>query len=425
MSNFKAMKAVLLGILLIYSTSNAQWTLDTVITAGTNTSGIAITSDGSKLVVTNNTDPGEIRIISASDFSISTIDISSIENYPNSVTIAPNDSVAIINTMHKTIFINLYSNAVLGSVSAPCAGTTLYGIAVTPNNQTAVFPDLSSDCTQQGVRLLDASGKSSQSTFIPVNTSGELYGIALTPDGSSAVLTTFSSDFPKKVNMQTSEVQNITGITSGSYGIAMLHNANEAIIYDGDSLDLVSLNTNSLIKKIAGLSYNTNFQNIAVTGNDKYAFAVGAFEKLVISLTADTVVQTFSSGGTNVASNSDGSTFYVTDSYNGTVRVYKNQTVSGVDVAGNQSPSGFVLQQNYPNPFNPSTTIGYTIPDGSFVTLKIFDILGREIFSLINKYQTKGNYNLDFNASKLQSGIYFYQLKAGKYIAVKKMLVLK
>jgi hypothetical protein len=90
-----------------------------------------------------------------------------------------------------------------------------------------------------------------------------------------------------------------------------------------------------------------------------------------------------------------------------------------------QLPSAFNLSQNYPNPFNPTTTINYSVPISSFVTIKVYDVLGREIETLVNEEKTAGNYSVLFNAGKLSSGVYFYQLKAGDYTSVKKMILLK
>ncbi len=390
------------------ASAQVQWALDTVIETGAYSSGIAITSDGSKLVVTNNTNPGTVKVISTSNYAVSNIDISSIENYPNGVTITPNDSTALVNTTHKTVFIDLKNNSIAGNSTAPCASTTLYGIAVTPNSQYAIIPDLSSGCTQQGLRSIDATGRTSGSSFIQVTTSGELYGIAITPDGTSAIVTTYSLDSPKKVNLITSGVQNITGM-SGSYGVAILHSGNEALIFDGDSLDRVSLISNSVTKKISYLTYNTNFQNIAITTDDKYAFVIGSFEKLIISLANDSVIQTFSAGGTNVATTSDGSRFFVTDSYNGTVRVYKNVTPSRVENDNTVLPSDYELHQNYPNPFNPSTTIRYQLSVISNVSLKVFDMLGRDVATLVNERKPSGSYQAEWNAAGMPSGVYFYR----------------
>ena len=90
-----------------------------------------------------------------------------------------------------------------------------------------------------------------------------------------------------------------------------------------------------------------------------------------------------------------------------------------------QFPIGFSLSQNYPNPFNPSTTIKYSIPKLSFVTLKVYDILGKEVSTLINEEKPAGIYQVEFKAANLPSGVYFYSIRAGKYVETKKMILMK
>jgi len=85
----------------------------------------------------------------------------------------------------------------------------------------------------------------------------------------------------------------------------------------------------------------------------------------------------------------------------------------------------FLLEQNYPNPFNPSTTIKYQIPEKSFVTIKVYDVLGNELTTLVNEEKPSGSYEVEFDGTNLTSGIYFYQLRAGKYVETKKMVLLK
>ena len=85
----------------------------------------------------------------------------------------------------------------------------------------------------------------------------------------------------------------------------------------------------------------------------------------------------------------------------------------------------FSLYQNYPNPFNPSTTIKYSIPKQSYATLKVFDVLGREVATLADGEHAQGNYKLEFNASNLTSGIYFYRIEAGSFVDIKKMILLR
>ncbi len=88
-------------------------------------------------------------------------------------------------------------------------------------------------------------------------------------------------------------------------------------------------------------------------------------------------------------------------------------------------PKKFSLEQNYPNPFNPSTTFRYSIPTQSKVVIKVYDVLGNEIATLMDEEKSIGTYELTWNAEQLPSGVYFYQIKAGEFIQTKKMLLLK
>ncbi len=94
--------------------------------------------------------------------------------------------------------------------------------------------------------------------------------------------------------------------------------------------------------------------------------------------------------------------------------------------------SGFYLEQNYPNPFNPSTKIKYTIPsvtlsevEGSLVTLKVYDILGNEIATLVNEEKPAGSYEVEFDATGLTSGVYFYKLQSNDFSDTKKMILIR
>jgi len=88
-------------------------------------------------------------------------------------------------------------------------------------------------------------------------------------------------------------------------------------------------------------------------------------------------------------------------------------------------PLEFTLEQNYPNPFNPSTTINYEIAEQRLVNLKVFDILGNEVAVLVNEEKNTGSYEVDFDATGLSSGIYFYKLQAGDFVQTKKMILLR
>ena len=95
-------------------------------------------------------------------------------------------------------------------------------------------------------------------------------------------------------------------------------------------------------------------------------------------------------------------------------------------------PDNFSLSQNYPNPFNPTTKIRYSIPEaplslgeGQGVRLVIYDVLGKEIATLVDEFKPAGSYEVEFNADKLSSGVYFYQLNSGSFVQTKKMILLR
>lgn len=99
--------------------------------------------------------------------------------------------------------------------------------------------------------------------------------------------------------------------------------------------------------------------------------------------------------------------------------------VSDVTPDGNNIPNEFSISQNYPNPFNPATTIKFAVPTASKVVLKVYDILGTEVATLVNSNLTSGNYEVNFDASKLASGVYVYTINAGSFTATKKMMLMK
>jgi hypothetical protein len=88
-------------------------------------------------------------------------------------------------------------------------------------------------------------------------------------------------------------------------------------------------------------------------------------------------------------------------------------------------PAEFSMKQNFPNPFNPTTKIEYAIPSDNLVQIKVYNVLGMEVATLLNEQKQAGTYNIEFNASSLASGIYFYKIISGKYSEIKKMILLR
>ncbi|MCH7675355.1 T9SS type A sorting domain-containing protein [candidate division KSB1 bacterium] len=95
------------------------------------------------------------------------------------------------------------------------------------------------------------------------------------------------------------------------------------------------------------------------------------------------------------------------------------------EIEQNTLPETFRLEQNYPNPFNPTTTIQFALPGRSHVSLKLFDLLGREVATLVDEEMAAGEYKLQFEAAHLPSGVYFYMMKANHFMASKKLTLLK
>jgi hypothetical protein len=101
---------------------------------------------------------------------------------------------------------------------------------------------------------------------------------------------------------------------------------------------------------------------------------------------------------------------------------FKYSSIVNVDIS---APAKFELAQNYPNPFNPSTTIRYQLPVNSRITLKVFDMLGKEVTTLVNEEKLAGSYEITLNADKLSSGVYYYQLKTDNFVQTKKLALIK
>ena len=104
--------------------------------------------------------------------------------------------------------------------------------------------------------------------------------------------------------------------------------------------------------------------------------------------------------------------------------ILKNDLIDDVDSDPGKT-STYYLYQNYPNPFNPVTNINYILHNTEFVVLKVYDVLGNEIKTLVNEEQPSGSYSLQFNASGLSSGVYFYRMQAGNFSDTRKFILMK
>ncbi|HEX2963513.1 MAG TPA: T9SS type A sorting domain-containing protein [Ignavibacteriales bacterium] len=130
----------------------------------------------------------------------------------------------------------------------------------------------------------------------------------------------------------------------------------------------------------------------------------------------------------NEASGGVNHVFNLTDEASGRIELkalFGNMTTGVKELKDSKVPTVYSLAQNYPNPFNPATTIRYAVPQAGMVTLKIYNMLGQEIATLVNKMQNAGSYEVSFDASRLSSGIYLYNLTSGSFSSTKKMMLVK
>jgi hypothetical protein len=106
--------------------------------------------------------------------------------------------------------------------------------------------------------------------------------------------------------------------------------------------------------------------------------------------------------------------------------MYKfNGVITSVANSNQESPQKYALTQNYPNPFNPSTSFTYELSKAGFVSVKVYDLLGREVATLVNEIKPAGSYPATWNAASFGSGVYFYKMQSGSFTSTKKMILMK
>jgi len=163
-------------------------------------------------------------------------------------------------------------------------------------------------------------------------------------------------------------------------------------------------------------TFDTTIQN----ANIQILLGSGAFPLKFTKKEKFSVALVFGENLEDIIFNKDAAQIF----YNNNYRLPDSLT----EIDGNSfalNPKNFYLFQNYPNPFNPITSIKYSLQKEGLASLKVYDVLGKEVATLVNEFKNTGSYAVSFNAESLSSGVYFYRLQAGSFVETKKMILLK
>jgi hypothetical protein len=240
---------------------------------------------------------------------------------------------------------------------------------------------------------------------IAFDTTGTLYVVTLNGEFHTVDLVTGTTNFVVDA------VGSYSGITFHP-GTNELWATTRSIVVNKDAVFKVNLSTGDTV-----LVGNTGFGKltnaIAFDENDNLYGIVGSATEVADFISIDV------SNGSGTLIGSVGFEGLLGLAYIETVVVNVEDDVNG------SIPSEYALRQNYPNPFNPATKINFVIPEASFVELKVYNILGKEVATLVYDERSAGYYEIEFNAQGLPSGVYLYKLKAGEFAETKKMLLLK
>jgi hypothetical protein len=272
--------------------------------------------------------------------------------------------------------------------------------------------------TSRGVSLVGGKLFDFRNQF--VITVGEISGV-----GAYGNAATLSSDYGNTwTNLGWVETSNFYALGFFSNhniivgGRSYNYSPNLALIISTDMCSTWSL-IDTLINSQVGLSYSNGSTEGIIIGTE----GLGVF---LFSDEGDSLGSR-NEGLTNLnvqALTLDNNGYVYAGTGSGVWRRPLSEIVTSVEEETNQ-PTDFILSQNYPNPFNPSTKIKYSVPQSSNVVIKVFDVLGNEIETLVKEEKSVGTYELTWSASSLPSGVYFYQLKSGPFVETKKMVLMK
>jgi hypothetical protein len=222
----------------------------------------------------------------------------------------------------------------------------------------------------------------------------------------SGVLNKYLETKPFNVNSSSELVYGINYGMVDSSALAALLNENSFISF---KVEMVDVKTNAVLSELEDIEYSKI--NLAVSGEKAVRVNLSDIGSREIKL--------------RVALNDNIDAIYALVDKISTSENISKANIQEVQYTGVTVIKEYDLMQNYPNPFNPTTTITYQLPKDGIVTLKIFDAIGTEVTTLVHEYKSTGRYDVNFNASNLASGVYFYRLQANDFTLSKKLILMK
>jgi hypothetical protein len=208
-----------------------------------------------------------------------------------------------------------------------------------------------------------------------------------------------------------------TNLFAGASGGRVFRSSNNGTSWSSASTGLANAIVYSLAVSDPNLFAGTNSSGVFRSSNNGISWttaSIGLQNASVFDLAVSPAVG--GTGATNLFVGTDG---------DGIWRRPLSEIVTSAEILTGDMPTHFTLEQNYPNPFNPATTISFRLSSQSFVSLKVFDALGREISVLVEEQLSAGTYSRQWNAPALPSGVYFYRLQAGPFNETKKLILLR
>ena len=330
-------------------------------------------------------------------------------SFYNKLMKSPGSGILTLSTTGKdmqinngTTFTSMFANS-FSSVSSPYSFNLSQNFgSINKENNLAIFNGREGVVGIDGAQFYFALGD--------ISANGQNINFITVPDtlniGSLEAVNNYFESEPFTINSSSNLTYGVQyGITDSTLCSSAL-SGNNQITFKVELLDNL---TNELLGVFDEITYSE--QNVYQYNNIGYQVNLSGIGNRTLKF--------------RLATNTNGAFGYSLSNRTADQNILAKGNYQTVNYQGNLAVTEYNLEQNYPNPFNPSTTIKFQLPQDGFVTLKIYDILGNEITTLINEEKAQGRYEVNFNASNLASGIYIYKIQAGSFVSSKKMILIK